>query len=138
MAARPIAHRMLTNRCYFLPRCNPIAIDQWPLPAMPHRRCFATITMAVVHSSLHSSFSSFSSSPGQPQDCAGTNIPSSPDLGAFANDLGAYGCASAWITNGAGSSFRFPLSQLGLFDGDGAAERAAGRRRPEIYRGDEE
>jgi len=66
------------------------------------------------------------------QDCAGTCIPSSPDLSAFAADLRAYACDSAWITNGA-DSFRFPLSQLGLFDG----EEDSGER-PEIYRGDEE
>lgn len=65
------------------------------------------------------------------QDCAGTCIPSSPDLGAFKVDLGRFGAAQAWITNGA-DSFRFGLDQLDLFSGQ-ANEKAL--TRPEIYRG---
>ena len=67
------------------------------------------------------------------QDCAGTCIPSSPDLGAFAADLQAFACESAWITNGA-DSFRFPLTELGLFHGAGAG---GGGGQPEIYRGEQ-
>jgi hypothetical protein len=75
------------------------------------------------------------------QDCAGTCIPSSPDLNAFASDLKAFACETAWITNGA-SSFRFPLTQLGLFNGAGSGSSSTPGRvrneeeRPEIYRGE--
>lgn len=51
------------------------------------------------------------------QDCAGTCIPSGPDLHAFAYFLKENKCEEAWITNGA-ASFRFPLSQLGDFSGE--------------------
>lgn len=60
------------------------------------------------------------------QDCAGTCIPSGPDLRAFDSFLTTFKCQSAWITNGA-DSFRFPLTQLGLFNGENT--------NPEIYRG---
>eukprot|EP01044_Picomonas_judraskeda_P019752 COSAG03_NODE_4233_length_1628_cov_5.630477_2_plen_165_part_00 len=65
------------------------------------------------------------------QDCAGTCIPSTPDLSAFKYDLTRFGAAQAWITNGA-DSFRFGLDQLDLFNGDGDEEA---RARPEIYYG---
>jgi hypothetical protein len=55
------------------------------------------------------------------------------DLGAFAADLKAFACESAWITNGA-DSFRFPLTELGLFHGAGAG---GGGGQPEIYRGEQ-
>mmetsp|Transcript_35650 Transcript_35650/g.93187 ORF Transcript_35650/g.93187 Transcript_35650/m.93187 type:complete len:271 (-) Transcript_35650:173-985(-) len=58
------------------------------------------------------------------QDCAGTCIPSGPDLNAFAVDLHRFKAEQAWITNG-DASFRFPLSQLGSFNGGTT----------EIYRG---
>lgn len=50
------------------------------------------------------------------QDCAGTCIPSGPDLQAFASDLTKYKTAQAWITNGA-DAFRFNLDQLSMFHG---------------------
>jgi hypothetical protein len=62
------------------------------------------------------------------QDCAGTCIPSGPDLQSFANDLSSFDCKTAWITNGA-DSFRFPLSQLGLFNGEDQLKI------PDIYKG---
>jgi len=66
------------------------------------------------------------------QDCAGTCIPSDPDLNAFASYLKEFEQDTAWITNGA-DSFRFSLSQLGLFKPDSESETNVGR--PEIYRG---
>ena len=44
------------------------------------------------------------------QDCAGTCIPSGPDLGAFAIDLQRYGVAQAWITKCDARSPDRPLS----------------------------
>lgn len=71
------------------------------------------------------------------QDCAGTCIPSGPDLNAFANYLKRYSGESAWITNGQ-DSFRFPLSELGLFNGDnGVFSLGQEVKRPEIYRGEQ-
>ena len=67
------------------------------------------------------------------QDCAGTCIPSGPDLGAFRIDLDRFGTAQAWITNGA-DSFRFTLDELDMFNGAGGEEEE-GRGRKEIYRG---
>jgi hypothetical protein len=46
-------------------------------------------------------------------DCAGTCVPSSPDLRAFASGLNL-NAQSFWITNGH-DSFRFPSSELGMF-----------------------
>jgi hypothetical protein len=65
------------------------------------------------------------------QDCAGTCIPSGPDLNAFAIDLTRFDCETAWITNGQ-DSFRFPLSQLSAFNGE---QEAMATNRTEIYRG---
>eukprot|EP01043_Picozoa_sp_COSAG02_P055933 COSAG02_NODE_6559_length_3495_cov_2.468492_3_plen_229_part_00 len=50
------------------------------------------------------------------QDPAGTCIPSSGDLGAFAIDKERFQAAEAWITNGA-DSFRFNLTELDVFQG---------------------
>ena len=47
---------------------------------------------------------------GRYQDCAGTCIPSGPDLGAFAVDLQRYGVAQAWITKCAARSPDRPLA----------------------------
>lgn len=71
------------------------------------------------------------------QDCAGTCIPSGPDLHAFASDLKEFSAESAWITNGQ-DSFRFPLTELGMFNGDNDGS-ALGQQvaRPEIYRGEQ-
>ena len=55
-----------------------------------------------------------------PQDCAGTCIPSGPDLNAFGQFEKLYKCEEAWITNGA-DSFRFSLKQLSEFHGNDAA-----------------
>jgi len=46
-------------------------------------------------------------------DCAGTCVPSSPDLRSFASGINR-NAESFWITNGH-DSFRFPSSELGLF-----------------------
>jgi len=70
------------------------------------------------------------------QDCAGTCIPSGPDLTAFATFLKQFSAETAWITNGQ-DSFRFPLSELGMFNGDNdglAARRQVAR--PEIFHGE--
>ena len=55
------------------------------------------------------------------QDCAGTCIPSGPDLNAFASDLKLFNTAQAWITNGA-DAFRFGLNQLSMFHGENDIE----------------
>eukprot|EP00041_Stephanoeca_diplocostata_P008278 m.120842 g.120842 ORF g.120842 m.120842 type:complete len:300 (+) comp17254_c0_seq6:160-1059(+) len=65
------------------------------------------------------------------QDCAGTCIPSDPDLAAFASDLAQFNAKAAWITNGA-VAFRFPLTQLQRFHHD-----VSDTTRPEIYRGEQ-
>lgn len=67
------------------------------------------------------------------QDCAGTCVPSAPDLKAFAYDLSRFQAQEAWITNGA-DSLRFPLTELHLFNGEAAALGQQAPR-PEIYRG---
>jgi len=71
------------------------------------------------------------------QDCAGTCIPSGPDLSAFASMLKQFNAEQAWITNGA-DSFRFPLTQLSLFHKTGGVDGSdSGKNgRPEIYRGE--
>ena len=70
------------------------------------------------------------------QDCAGTCIPSDPDLSAFAHMLKQFSAEQAWITNGA-DSFRFPLTQLNLFHNTGVVgSNSGGKERPEIYRGE--
>lgn len=63
------------------------------------------------------------------QDCAGTCIPSGPDLNAFASDLKQFKAEQAWITNG-DASFRFDLKDLGMFNGE--VERGV----TEVYRGE--
>ena len=50
------------------------------------------------------------------QDPAGTCIPSSGDLGAFAIERDRFEAAEAWITNGL-DSFRFNLTELDVFQG---------------------
>ena len=72
------------------------------------------------------------------QDCAGTCIPSSPDLHAFANDQKRFHCKTAWITNGQ-DSFRFPLKDLDIFEGGQQQwqQRGGASSRPEIYRGEQ-
>lgn len=71
----------------------------------------------------------------QGQDIAGTCIPSSADLRSFASGIMRKG-QSAWITNGH-DSFRFPLSELGIFD-EGTSLQSAMVEvpRPEFYFGE--
>jgi len=69
------------------------------------------------------------------QDCAGTCVPSGPDRNSLANSSLMSLAQSAWITNGH-DSLRFPLSKLGLFNGNAAA--ALGQvEHLETYRGEQ-
>lgn len=67
------------------------------------------IFFSCIHSLNLDSYSRY-------QDCAGTCIPSGPDLQEFASDLTKYKAEQAWITNGA-DAFRFSLDQLNMFHG---------------------
>ena len=67
-----------------------------------------------VHTFLH--LHPFVASNTGAQDPAGTCVPSSGDLGAFAVDKDRFQAAEAWITNGV-DSFRFNLTELDVFRG---------------------